>query len=148
MKKIFLILLFLSSCGYQPIYINKKLENFEFKKINLTGKKEINNKIVNSLSLKENQKNENIKILFISSSSLIEETAKNKEGQVKSFRTIISVNLEVRNVKDDIIKSKNFSKEFTYNNKPNKFELVEYQSSIQNDLIDKIIGEIILYLNL
>ena len=148
MKKIFFILLFLSSCGYQPIYINKNLENFEFQEINLVGEKDINNKIINSLSLKENKIKDNLNTLLISSSTQIEETAKNKEGQVKSFRTIVSVKLEIRNIKDDIIQSKNFFKEFTYNNKQNKFELVEYQSSIKNDLVDKIVGEIIIYLNL
>ncbi len=148
MKKIFFILLFLSSCGYQPIYINKNLENFEFQEINLVGEKDINNKIINSLALKENKIKDNLNTLLISSSTQIEETAKNKEGQVKSFRTIVSVKLEIRNIKDDIIQSKNFFKEFTYNNKQNKFELVEYQSSIKNDLVDKIVGEIIIYLNL
>tara|TARA_B100001093_G_C26604708_1_gene917494 strand:+ start:100 stop:546 length:447 start_codon:yes stop_codon:yes gene_type:complete len=148
MKKIFFILLFLSSCGYQPIYINKNLENFEFQEINLVGEKDINNKIINSLALKENKIKDNLNTLLISSSTQIEETAKSKEGQVKSFRTIVSVKLEIRNIKDDIIKSKNFFKEFTYNNKQNKFELVEYQSSIKNDLVDKIVGEIIIYLNL
>ena len=147
MKKIFFILLFLSSCGYQPIYINKNLENFEFQEINLVGEKDINNKIINSLALKENKIKDNLNTLLISSSTQIEETAKSKEGQVKSFRTIVSVKLEIRNIKDDIIKSKNFFKEFTYNNKQNKFELVEYQNSIKNDLTNKIISEIMIFLN-
>jgi len=71
MKKIFFILLFLSSCGYQPIYINKNLENFEFQEINLVGEKDINNKIINSLDLKENKINDNLNTLLISSSTQI-----------------------------------------------------------------------------
>ena len=51
-------------------------------------------------------------------------------------------------MRDDVIQNKNFSKEFNYNNKQNKFELVEYQNSVKNDLVDKIVGDIIIYLNL
>ncbi len=148
MKKIFFILLFLTSCGYQPIYVNKNLESIEFREIDLIGEKDINKKIINSLSVKENKENDNLNTLLISSSSLIEETVKNKEGQVKSFKTIVSVNLEIKNIKNNINQRKKFLKEFTYTNKQNKFELVDYQNTVKNDLVDKIISEIILYLNL
>ena len=66
---------------------------------------------------------------------------------MRSFRTIVRVNLEIRNLNDNIIKNKSFSKEFSYNNKENKFELVEYQNSIKRDLINNIITEIIIYFN-
>ena len=50
MKKTFLILLlFISSCGYQPIYVNKSIKEFEFKKITLEGDNDVNKKIVNTL---------------------------------------------------------------------------------------------------
>ena len=148
MRKAFYILLFfISSCGYQPFYINKNLENFEFQKITSTGNNEINNKIINTLSIKENNNN-NLNKLIIKSSSQINETSKNTKGQVESFRTNISVNLEIRDKENNIIQSKSFLKEFTYSNKQNKFELVEYQNAIQDDLVNEIIGEIIIYLNL
>ena len=67
---------------------------------------------------------------------------------MKSFKTIVSVNLEIKNIKNNITQRKKFLKEFTYTNKQNKFELVEYQNTVKNDLVDKIISEIILYLNL
>ena len=59
----------------------------------------------------------------------------------------MNINLEIRNSNDNIIQNKNFYKEFSYNNKENKFELVEYQSSIKKDLINNVITEIIIYLN-
>ena len=42
----------------------------------------------------------------------------------------------------------NFIKEFSYNIKDNKFELVRYQDEIKNNLINKIIEDIILYMNI
>ena len=55
MKKVLvIILLFISNCGYQPVYLNKNLQNFEFKRIVLSGDSYINKKIINTLSIKEN----------------------------------------------------------------------------------------------
>ena len=146
MNKFFLIIIFfLSSCGYQAVYVNKNIEKLYFQKINLQGDKFINRRIVNTLPIKEGDKNQNE--LFISSSHQIKQSSKNSKGEVVLFRTIISVNLEMRNKNSEIIQSKNFVKEFTYNNKKNKFELVEYQNSIKNDLTNKIISELMIFLN-
>ena len=148
MKKIFFILLFfISSCGYQPLYQNKDLENFKFIKITLTGDNYINKRVTNTISIQESNDAKNEKELFISSSSEIRETSKNSKGQVESFRIIVAVNLKIINKINEDTQNKNFIKEFTYNNKQNKFELIKYQNSIKDDLIDKIINEIIIYLN-
>ncbi len=148
MKKIFFILLFfISSCGYQPLYLNKDLKNFKFRKITLTGDDYINKRVTNTISIQENNETKNEKELFISSSSKIQETSKNSKGQVESFRIIVTINLKIINKINEDSQNKNFIKEFTYNNKQNKFELIEYQNSIKDDLIDKIINDIIIYLN-
>ena len=148
MKKIFFILLFfISSCGYQPLYQNKDLENFKFRKITLTGDNYINKRVTNTISVQEDNEAKNEKELFISSSAEIQETSKNSKGQVEYFRIIVTVNLKIINKINGNIQSKNFVKEFTYNNKQNKFELIEYQNFIKDELIDKIINDIIVYLN-
>ena len=115
MKRFLFILIFLiSSCGYQPIYLNNNLKNFEFNKIIAEGEKEINRNIINSLSLKENRNDKQLNELLIKSSFRVEETSKNKKGQEKSYRSSILVNLTV-NKNKNIIKSKSFSEEFVYN---------------------------------
>ena len=148
MKKFLFILIFLtSSCGYQPIYINNNLQNFEFNKITTEAEKDINKKIVNSISLKENNLNNLLNELYVKSSFQVDETSKNKKGQVKTYRSSISVNLSI-NKDGKVIKNKNFFGEFAYNTKDNKFELVEHQADIKEDLINQVIESIILYLNL
>jgi len=148
MKKTFFILLFfISSCGYQPIYINKSSEIYEFKKIVFNGDDYINNKIVNILSIKENNEIDNKNILHISSSFGTEEISKNSKGQVELYKSTINVNLQIKNINNQIIQKRNFVKDFTYNNKQNKFDLAQYQSSIKDDLINKIISDTIIFLN-
>ena len=148
MKKfLFTFIFFISSCGYQPIYINNNLKNFEFSKIITEGESDINRKIIKSVLFKENRTNALLNQLLLKSSFKVEETSKNKKGQVNSYRSSIIINLSI-NKDSKVIKNKSFLEEFTYNNKENKFELVEYQAGIKEDLINQVIEEIILYLNL
>ena len=148
MKKILIIFtLILSSCGYQPIYINKSLNNLEYSEILLKGEKDLNRIIVNSLSLKENKSNSMLNKLEITTNTLIEETSKNAKGQAQTYRTTISVELLIIKEKE-IIKNKTFIEDFSYNSRDNKFELVEYQDEVRDDMIKKVIEEIVIYLNI
>ena len=139
------LIIFFTSCGYNPIYLNNNLENFEYKEIISGGNKEITNKIISALNIKTNNNNENK--LLISSSFKTDEVSKNSKGQIELYKSTLSVLINVKDSKNSNIKSKNFLKEFTYSNKENKFELVEYQDSIQKNLTEIIIGEIIIFLN-
>ena len=147
-KKIFILfILLVTSCGYQPIYVNNNLENLIFNKINLKGDDQINRKIINSVSLKENPLNEELNELTLSSNFNIFETSKDSKGQTETYRSII--NIEIKITKNNQIKKKKiFSNETSYNRKDNKFELTQYQSNIRNNLINKTIEDIILFLNI
>ena len=148
MKKILIIcLFFFSSCSYQPIYLNKNLKNFEFQKIIIEGEKDINKQIINSIGLKENSFDDTLNELLLKTDFNIEETSKNSKGQVKSFRSRIMIDLTISNNKN-IIENTKFLEEFSYNNKDNKFELIQYQSEVKDILVNKIIEELILFLNL
>ncbi len=148
MKKLLLItFFFISSCGYQPIYINNNLKNFEFYKISTQGEIEVNRQILNSLMLKENTKNKNLNELFLTSYFNVEEISKNSKGQTETYRSSLLVTLKVIKNKN-IIKNKVFSDEFTYNKKNNKFELTEYQTNIKKQLVNSITENLILFLNM
>ena len=146
-KTLFILLFFISSCGYQPIYINKPSKIYEFKEIILNGDNYINNKIINILSIKENTEIDNKNILHITSSFNTDEISKNSKGQIEIYKSSINVNLKVKDNNKKIIQNRNFAKEFTYNNKQNKFDLAQYQKSNKDDLINKIISDIIIFLN-
>ena len=148
MKKIiFVFLLFLTSCGYQPLYSGKNTSDFLFKKILLEGDKNINRKIIATLSFKEVQDNFDYDELTIISNKKIVETSKNSKGQVTSYRTEINLEFKIIN-NNEIMKQKNFSKDFSYNNLDNKFDLTSYQDDVENNLVNKIIEELIIFINL
>jgi len=148
MKKLLLGLIFLiSACGYEPIYLNKNNDLTTFSKITLDGDKEINRKILNSLNIKQDTLIDSGNELIVKSSFKIEETAKNTKGKVVSYRSSASVQFEITKNKK-VLKDKIFYQDFTYGNRDNKFDLVEYQKTIKNNIINKITEEIILYINL
>ena len=148
MKKFLLVFIFLlSQCGYQPIFLNKNLDNLEFYKITHKGDDEINKRVLRSLSFKEDKLKDTLNNLIINSSFEVIETSKNSKGQVESYKSKIVLSLIISN-KKEIITKKDFIKEFSYNVKDNKFELVRYQNEIKDNLIDKIIEDINLFLSI
>ena len=57
----------------------------------------------------------------------------------------IKLNLEIE--ENGKKKNSTFAESFDYNNKSNKFDLKKYERNIQNNLIDKIIENVTLYLS-
>ena len=148
MKKILILILFLTTaCGYQPIYIGKNTNDFNFNKITLIGNKKINNNIVTTLNFKLQNTKDSKDEVILNSNINIYETSKNSKGQVATYRTTIKVNLKIKD-DNNLIKNKDFLKSFSYNNLENKFDLVKYQKDIENSLTKKIIEELIIYLSL
>jgi hypothetical protein len=148
MKKTFLLLLiiFMQSCGYQPIYLSKNNLDLKFTEIQLEGDVRISNQIVKILSIKEEKSTLEQKKILIESLYNINETSKNSKGQVETYETIINVKITITE-NNKIKKTKEFNIDTTYNNKDNKFELSQLQTEIKNNLIIKISEEIILFLN-
>tara|TARA_Y100000768_G_C23982481_1_gene686675 strand:+ start:710 stop:1156 length:447 start_codon:yes stop_codon:yes gene_type:complete len=147
MRIILIILLFFTTqCGYSPIYLKNDINFPEFKEVILEGNQDLSNQVINSLSLKRNNENKALNELYLKTFYKIDETSKNSKGQVQSYRSTISLNLEISK-NGEIIKNRMFKKEFSYSSKNNKFDLVQYQDEIKNNLIKEIIEEIILFLN-
>jgi thymidylate synthase ThyX len=135
----------MAACGYQPIY-NKVLLDYKFYEIDLQGDQTINNKIINTLKITQSNEVKFFDKLSIKSSKNIQETSKNSKGQVETYRSIF--NVEVSITRDNkIIKKQNFNESFSYDNKTSKFELTQYQMEVENIIINKIINDLVLFLN-
>lgn len=145
----FLIIFFilLTGCGYESIYIEKNINDFEFKNITLIGDRNINKKISSVLNFKEDKKKNNLNEIIIKSNKNIFETSKNNKGQIETYKTSITLDLIIKK-NGNIIKKKQFIEDFSYNNKDNKFDLNIYQKEVENNITNKIIEEIIIYLSL
>ena len=145
MKKILIIFFFLASCGYQPLYVQE--EEFFFKKINLIGDKRINRKIISSSTIKKNtQSNTNNELILEANKNIIT-TSRNSKGQPATFKSLIEVKFTIKE-DDKILKQKIFSESFDYNNIDNKYDLSVYQTDVEDNLINKIVEDLIIYMNI
>lgn len=136
---------FISACGYQPIYLNKN--EIVFKDIIFLGDKKINRKIISLSSINKDPKNKVENKLILESKKRIIETSKDSKGKVASYRTEVEINLTVK-INDKIIKQKSFIQNFNYNNIENKIDLSSYQDDVEDNLVNKIVEDLILFINL
>ena len=145
---ILLLLLLLSSCGYEAIYSKKNSVNYNFSvsELNFVGDRTVNLKIKEKLNNYAQAKKEKDFILRISSSSEKITLAKNAAGDATSFKNSVSINVEV--LMNNKFKS-NFIilESFNYNNISNKFNLKKYDDEIKNNLAETASDKLIFKLS-
>ena len=147
MKKFILIIIimFLNSCGFTPIYSSKdsnyKIISFQKNKNNnLT--KYIQDSII-SLSNDNAEKNLRLDLNFKEEIIAI---LKDSKGDPKKNRITIVVDLKVLDKNSDLVLEKIFSENFEYNIVDNKFNLRQYEKNLKQNLVEEITKQILLYL--
>ena len=143
--KFFFIYFFIVSCGYQPIFSEKKV-NFEIKNLIYDKNNKVDLEINKNLKKYKNLKNKN-KILDLEISSKINKitTSLDDRGDPKSYRLEIEVKTIVKK-NNKLLDEKEFNKSQNYNNNTNKFDLKKYENLIKKNMVDKITEEIITYI--
>ena len=140
----FTILIFLSQCGYQTIYSNKNL-NFSVTQIKILNDQNIGRQIKNRLGLLSSNKNADNLNLEIDSKFEKTTASKDKQGNPNVFNLSIYVKVNLIS-ESGIEQSKVFSEAINYNNSENKFNLKKYEDSLKENLTEKIIEDLLLYL--
>ena len=150
-NKILTILTFflIFSCGFEPIYSKKKLNNsynFTISNIVFSGDHKVNQTLKNNLKNYTNIETKPIKYnLIINSSSVKIVTSKNIKGNPEIFSLEITINVDIYKV-DNLINQTTFKESFEYKNKSSKFELKQYEKNIKKNLTSKLSRDIIEYL--
>ena len=148
MKKIIIILLtflFVTNCGFTPIYSNKNMD-FKLKTTINTKKDSLNTKVKKRMQIFSNEKSQKEISLQIVAKKQIKTISKDSKGDASRFEMVISINL---NLTYGEIQSLNkvFVETFNYKSNTNKFELNQYEKEIEELLINKNIERIIVYLS-
>ena len=140
----FTILIFLTQCGYQTIYSNKNL-NFSVTEIKILNDQNIGRQIKNRLDALNNNTNADNFNLQIDSKFEKTTASKDKQGNPNVFNLSIYVKVNLIS-ESGIEQSKVFSEAINYNNSENKFNLKKYEDSLKENLTEKIIEDLLLYL--
>ena len=148
MKKLvyIVIFLFIGNCGFVPIYVEKNSSDLIVKNFEMQGDKKINNKINKLLSLKIDKNKKEGFDLELNSRKLIESVAKDSAGNTTKYKTTIYIDLLIKDL-SNVEKLKKFNRSFSYNNPNNNFDLLQYQKNIENNLVNKIVSEIKVFLD-
>ena len=149
MKKFILniiIFIFISGCGYVPIYSSNNKVNFEIRKINITGDRDLNQNIIIQLKNIKSKNESNPKIYDLTINTNIEKivTSKDSKGNPKTYKMISTINLKtIKEGKKYNIELKSVE---NYNDISSKFELENFENNLKKNSASKIVQDIILYL--
>ena len=139
LKKIIipLLLLLLSSCGYEAIYSKKNLSSYDFSISELTfiGDRDVNIRIkrkINNYTLEKKNKSFALKISSDAEKIVL---VKDAAGDPTSFKSTITVKIEVM-MKNNFKNNLEIVESFTYNNNANKFDLKKYEREILSNLAE------------
>tara|TARA_B100001175_G_C19172476_1_gene478123 strand:- start:57 stop:515 length:459 start_codon:yes stop_codon:yes gene_type:complete len=142
--KFIILLFFVSSCGYNPIFTNKNSE-FSIYELSSSGNSKFNKIISTRLKIYKNSNSLKKFSIGLETSSDKKISSKDSKGNPKTFRLSIESKVSVKDA-DGNIKNKSFSKTIDYNNKSNKSELKKYENETLRNLAEKVSEEIIIYL--
>ena len=141
----FLILILLSSCGYERIYQSTQL-NYNINKIEFKSDQKINRSIKRIVeNLNGNLVGKQIKMV-VNSQRAKTIITKDKKGDPNLFSLYIKVEMYLYE-EEKLINKKIFMKENKYSNNENKFNLNIYEQNLEKNLNEQIIQEIFKYLN-
>ena len=144
MKKILIIIfisLLLNSCGYKSILVNEA-SNFSIKEFKILNDEKTSKYIAKNLQ--EYKKSDGIHSVTIESSYTRDISSKNKKGNPETFSMQLVVNISISS-EDKILKN-SFKEVVNYNNKESKFKLKTFEENLKNNLLEKILQDIKIYM--
>ena len=142
---IIILSIMLTNCGFKPIYSSKN-SNFEI--IEIINENENKNsfdieKIIMSLSNQDAMRKIKLEMNYKQTFTTI---LKDSKGDPSKKKLSISVNLVIKNERDNILTNKSFAEEFNYDVQSDKFNMAQYEDNITNNLNSKISNDIIFLL--
>ena len=139
--KYFFIIIFITSCGYTPIYSNLKNKNINIQVEKINGNKDVNQLIIQKLSRYQNQSSEEVYNVNIDTNYEKLILAKNTAGNATNFR----LNLDVKIIAtlNGISKELKFNEKFDMKKGDTIFEEEKYENIIINDMTNLIIQRFI-----
>jgi len=142
------IIFFLSSCGYSPIFSNNNNQNINIISIDARGNSEINNYIKSGLRnyIQNDLLNEGF-LVFIKTDFTKKTLAKDRTGKITDIKLMVELDLEYKkNNSNNKAASISFTESFNMKINENNFDQRRYEKNIKKNiaqiLIDKIIGHL------
>ena len=140
---VFTLILFLTNCGFTPVYLNNSKVNFSIEQINFKGDRELNNFLKLNLNRYKNVNNDDK--IFIEANTKYEKNVLSKDvtGKATSYQLIAEVEFLIKpNNKKIIVTEKKIMDSMDDNFEENRYERSAKQgfaSLISTKLISELI---------
>tara|TARA_B100000408_G_scaffold1601_1_gene1309 strand:+ start:1876 stop:2358 length:483 start_codon:yes stop_codon:yes gene_type:complete len=150
LKKIIIILLstlYLTSCGFTPIYSKKNLD-FQINNIQFEGDREIKAILLSNLNAYKTKKKDKYNYdLNIKSEKKVEIASKNTKGEATVYKININSTVEVF-LDDKLLLTKHYNNSSIYSSEKKIIKMKEVESRNLSNLSSKLASEIILTLSI
>tara|TARA_B100001094_G_scaffold270843_1_gene275876 strand:- start:110 stop:562 length:453 start_codon:yes stop_codon:yes gene_type:complete len=137
------LILFLTNCGFTPIYLKNNNLNFSIEQIKYTGDRDLNNFLKINLDRYKNEKINNK--IFLNGETKYEKNilSKDSTGKITSYQLQVEVTFEVESTNKKI----RISEKKIIDSMDDKFEEARYERSIKQSfaysISNKLISELI-----
>jgi len=145
-KQVILIslILFLTHCGFSPIYVNSTNINFSIENVNYKGDRDLNNFLKTNLNQYKNDKSDR-KILIEATSEYEKITlTKNTASVITNYKLIAKVKFLIKSTNKKI----NITEEKIISSMDDKFEEARKERAIKENfarsISDKLISELVI----
>ena len=144
-KLLIILLIFLTSCGYSPIYQNVKSNDLAINIVSSNGNAEMNNLIKNELELYFNSESENKYDVSFNTNYEKRIISKDNSGTASSYQLFVETNFSVitKNKKDIFL----FTEKLNLENNSDTFAQKSYEDIIKRNFASSIREKLILKLS-
>ena len=137
------LILFLTNCGFTPIYLENKNINFSLEQVDYIGDRDLNNFLKINLDRYKNEKNSNKIFINVETKYNKNILSKDTTGKISSYQLDVEAIFVIKST-NKIIK---ITEKKIFESKDDKFEEARYEKSlkqsfaysISNKLISKLI---------
>ena len=146
-KKIFsiFIIIFLSNCGFSPIYLQENNIDYDIQIVNVEGDRLINNLIISQLSRSSNNESSNKIKININTEYKKTINSKNATGAASSFELVSKTLLNI--TKNNKTHEMMVTKKFIMDKNDNSIDQNNYERTVKENFASSIVEQLRFKLN-
>ena len=144
-KLLIILLIFLTSCGYTPIYQNIKSSDFSLNIVSVNGNEEMNNLIKNELEIYFNKESKNKYDVSINTNYEKKIISKDTSGATSSYQLFVRTSFTIitKDTKNNFL----FTEKINVENNPDSFAQKSYEDIIKRNFASSIREKLIMKLS-
>ena len=144
-KLLIFLLIFLTNCGYTPIYQNIKSSDLSINIVSTNGNEEMNSLIKNELELYFNKESKNKYDVSINTNYEKKIISKNTNGAISSYQLLVETTFTfiAKNKKNNFL----FTEKINIENNPDSFAQNSYEDIIKRNFASSIREKLIMKLS-